>query len=132
MAACYHIFPCYIVINKSIFLFGDIIGKASAVFKGIREFGGEQFASGITVSYRAIEGAVENRKDGLSGVALGAVENVYDNSLLSYMKKGIEIEKKAGDKFYLSLKTEKTDKKRTQIEAQSDPFIEVAKSGLNR
>ena len=93
---------------------------------------GEQFASGITVSYRAIEGAVENRKDGLSGVALGAVENVYDNSLLSYTKKGIEIEKKAGDRFYLSLKPEKMAKKHAQIESQTDPFVEAAINGLQR
>lgn len=93
---------------------------------------GEQFASGITVSYRAIEGAVENRKEGLSGAALGAVENVYDNSLLGYTKKGVEIEKKAGDKFYLSLKPEKTDKTRTQIEVHNDAFINAAQNGLDR
>jgi len=93
---------------------------------------GEQFASGITVSYRAIEGAVENRSEGVSGAARGAVENVYDNSIFSYIKKGIEIQKKAGDKFYLSLKPEKQPKTHAQIESQNDAFIEAAQSGLDR
>ena len=93
---------------------------------------GEQFAGGVAVGYRAIEGAIENRKEGLSGAAMGAVGNVYDNSMLGYSKKGVEIEKKKGDKFYLVLKPEKGEKKHTQIEPQSDPFIEAAITGLQR
>lgn len=93
---------------------------------------GELFASGITVSYRAIEGAVESRGEGASGVALGAVENVYDNSIFGYIKKGVEIQKKAGDKFYLYIKPQKVPKQRTQIEEQNDAFINAAQDSLNR
>ena len=86
---------------------------------------GELFVSGISVSYRAVEGAIKNRKEGISGVATGAVENVYDNSVLSYIKKGTEIEKKQGDKFYLSLKPQKNNEKHNQIEPQTDRGTET-------
>lgn len=90
---------------------------------------GEMFASGISIGYRAVEGAVENHED---GVVKGAVENVYDNSLFSYIKKGVEVEKKTGDKFYLSLKPEKMPKQRTKIEHHNDAFIDAAQSVLDR
>jgi len=76
---------------------------------------GNHFFSGVSASYHAIEGAVENRSDGVKGMAKGAVTDVYDNSLLGYTSRGKEIEIKKGDRFFLKLNsvsdTEKAKKK---------------------
>lgn len=63
---------------------------------------GDHFVSGLSLGYHAIEGAVGEEAKGHR--IHSAVENVYENSVLSYASKGDEIEIKTGDIFGLKLK----------------------------
>lgn len=67
---------------------------------------GNHFATGISAGYHAIEGAVDNRSDGVKGMAKGAVTDVYDNSPLGYTKKGKELSLQSGEKFFLKVRSE--------------------------
>lgn len=64
---------------------------------------GNHFVEGISVGYRAVEGAV---KDETGNRATSAVKNVYDNSLLSLISKGDDVEINVGDIFGLKINSE--------------------------
>ena len=59
---------------------------------------GNKFIPGISVGYNLVEGAVENTE---GNRAVSAIKSVYENSFLTFYKKGKYIEIKNGDTFYL-------------------------------
>lgn len=63
---------------------------------------GDHFVEGLSMGYHAIEGAVGEEAKGHR--LHSAVENVYENSILSYVSKGDELDIKPGDIFGLKLK----------------------------
>lgn len=63
---------------------------------------GDHFVGGLSLGYYALEGAIGEEAKGHR--IHSAVENVYENSILSYASKGDEIEIKTGDIFGLKLK----------------------------
>lgn len=63
---------------------------------------GNHFVEGLSMGYRAVEGAVRS-ENGAGNRISSAVENVYDHSVLSYASKGEEIVINAGDVFGLKI-----------------------------
>jgi hypothetical protein len=59
---------------------------------------GSHFVKGISLGVNAVQGAVQNEE---GNRLKSAGKNVYDNSLLSYVEEGKDLEIKQGDKFYL-------------------------------
>ena len=63
---------------------------------------GNHFVEGLSMGYRAVEGAVKS-ENGAGNRISSAVENVYEHSVLSYASKGEEIIINAGDVFGLRI-----------------------------
>lgn len=66
---------------------------------------GNHFVEGISMGYRAVEGAVKS-ENGAGNRISSAVENVYEHSVLSYANKGEEVVINSGDVFGLKLNSE--------------------------
>jgi hypothetical protein len=59
---------------------------------------GSHFVKGISLGVNAVQGAVQNEE---GNRLKSAGKNVYENSLLSYVESGKELEIQKGDRFYL-------------------------------
>lgn len=66
---------------------------------------GNHFVEGLSMGYRAVEGAVKS-ENGAGNRISSAVENVYEHSVLSYASKGEEIIINAGDVFGLKINSD--------------------------
>ena len=66
---------------------------------------GDHFGEGLSMGYRAVEGAVKS-ENGAGNRISSAVENVYEHSVLSYASKGEEIIINAGDVFGLKINSD--------------------------
>lgn len=66
---------------------------------------GNHFVEGLSMGYRAVEGAVKS-ENGAGNRISSAVENVYEHSVLSYASKGEEIIINAGDIFGLKINSD--------------------------
>lgn len=64
---------------------------------------GNHFVEGLNAGYRAVEGAIKSEENGFGNRTKSAAKNVYDNSILSYAKKGEEIVINEGDIFGLKI-----------------------------
>lgn len=71
---------------------------------------GNHFVEGLSVSYHLVEGAV-NSESGLGNRMTSAVESAYDNSILSYIRKGKEVVINTGDIFGLKINSNDEIKK---------------------
>ncbi len=78
---------------------------------------GNHFVEGLSMGYRAVEGAVKS-ENGAGNRITSAVENVYEHSVLSYASKGEEVEINTGDIFGLKLNSEDEIE---EYEAQNAP-----------
>lgn len=66
---------------------------------------GNHFVEGLSLGYRAVEGAVKS-ENGAGNRISSAVENVYDHSVLSYASKGEEVVINPGDVFGLKINSQ--------------------------
>lgn len=78
---------------------------------------GNHFVEGLSMGYRAVEGAVKS-ENGAGNRISSAVENVYDHSVLSYASKGEEVVINEGDVFGLKINSEEEIE---EYEAQHAP-----------
>lgn len=67
---------------------------------------GNHFVEGLSLGYRAIEGAVDSEENGALNRTTSAVENVYNHSILSCINKGEELVINQGDIFGLKINSE--------------------------
>ena len=64
---------------------------------------GNHFVKGLSMGYNAIEGAVKNEQDNR---LKSGVTNAYEESPISLVEKGEQLDIKTGDDFYFVFKTE--------------------------
>jgi hypothetical protein len=80
---------------------------------------GSYFVKGLALGVNAVEGAIKNEEDNR---LVSSIDYVYENSPLSYVEKGEDIEIKYGEEFFLNFPT-------YQEEIQDEPNYEYTELG---